>query len=67
MLLVLAKDLPKLRVVYKTTCNMKMFDFLVNFKRLLLLILLSLAHTGKGKIYIFIYFLSFAKSIIGPS
>ena len=55
MLLLLAKDLPKLGAVYKTTCNMKMFDFLVNFKRLLLLILLSLAHTGKGKIYIYIF------------
>ena len=46
---------------------MKIFDFLVNFKRLLLLILLSLAHTGKGKVYTYIFFLSFAKNIIGPS
>ena len=51
--LLLAKDLSKLGAVFKTTCKMKMFDFLVNFKRLLLFILLSLTHTGKGKIDFF--------------
>ena len=57
VLLLLAKDLPRLGAVLKTTRNMKMFEFLVNFKRLLLLILLSLAHTCKGKIYIFCHLL----------
>ncbi|XP_029202712.2 brevican core protein-like [Acropora millepora] len=47
MLLLLAKDLLKLGAVFKTTCDLKMLDFLVNFKGLLLLMLLSLAHAGK--------------------
>ncbi|XP_044181051.1 uncharacterized protein LOC114966927 [Acropora millepora] len=47
VLLLLAKDLPKMGAVLKTTRNMKMSEFLVNFKRLLLLILLSLAQAGK--------------------
>ena len=63
VLLLLAKDLPKLGAAFKTTRKMDMFEFLVNFKRLLLLILLSLAHADKGKIY---FVLSFAKNIIGP-
>ena len=49
ILLVLAKDMPRLGAVFKTKCNMKTFDLLVIFKRPLLLILLSLAYVGKGK------------------
>ena len=49
ILLLLAKKLPKLALVLKLACNMKTFDFLAIFKQLLLLILLSLAHAGKGK------------------
>ena len=54
ILLLLAKELPKLAAVLKTTCNMKTFDFLAIFKRLLVLILLSLAHDGKGKRNVFL-------------
>ena len=62
--LLLTKDLPKLGAVFKTTsCNMKMFDFLLNLKCLLLLNLLSLVYTGKGNFF----FLTFAKDITGPS
>ena len=49
ILLLIAQELPKLGAVLRTTCNMKTFEFLAMFKRLLLLILLSLAHAGKGK------------------
>jgi len=50
ILLLLSNDRPKLAgAVFKTTCTMKTFGLFGFFRRLLLLILLSLANVGKGQ------------------